>query len=95
MQQAGCGGAAIDKMLSLMQFECKCPEYRDRGLGFLREPEPCKHGMALFFWLAHQVDEDPSEVFKLRCIELPPVSAEMPQLAHAEDGSSKLRPICV
>ena len=22
-----------DKMQSLMQFECKCPEYRTRGLG--------------------------------------------------------------
>ena len=83
-----------DQMQSRMQFECSCQEYRARGLGFLAQPEPCKHGMGLFFYLAHQVDLDPSEVFKLRSIILPAFPA-VPQLTYAGDGSSESQPICL
>ena len=55
----------------ISQFDCSCPEYRARGLGALRNPEPCKHGMGLFYALAKELDLDPAGVFKLRSFTMP------------------------
>ena len=70
----------------ITSFDCDCPEYRNRGLGFLRNPEPCKHGMGLFYMLAHEIDEDPLTVFKMRSFALPLVPSPVPQLTFTAAG---------
>lgn len=84
------------KLAGLVQFECDCPEYRTRGLGHLASPEPCKHGMALFYKLARDIDLNPLEVFRLRSCPLPTPKAspsKKPRGETKQDGDSESQPV--
>ena len=84
-------------MNSITQFDCDCPEYRNRALGRGTTTEPCKHGMAMYYELAKAIDIDPSKLFELRSIVVPHCpglpNVEKHAKVEKQPGDSESQPV--